>query len=303
MGRIDDHRQMAEPLDCLHRREIERVSGIGFKRADAALAEDDVRVARRHDVFRAHQPFADRRGQAALEQNRLSGLPQFGQQIEILHVARADLNHIHAPVKFLHQLRAHNFRADRHARDRLRLLQQRQPFELQPLKRIGRRARLIRAAAQDVCAACAHLERGIGDLLHVLHRARAGEERQLAPADLHAAAVDHAVRRMEFPVRLFERLGDRHHALDARLNQEVMRIELGHVAQHAQHRAIHARVALHLHPLAAQILTKAADLLLGGLRFHNDNHTFSSLSVYRGLKPPTEADRIEKDPRHGVAGA
>ena len=50
-------------------------------------------------------------------------------------------------------------------------------------------------------------------------------------------------------------------------------------------------------------MTKAADLLLGGLRFHNDNHTFSSLSVYRGLKPPTEADRIEKDPRHGVAGA
>ena len=120
-----------------------------------------------------------------------------------------------------------------------------------PLKRIRRGARLIRAAAQDVCAAGAHLERRIGNLVVILNRARAGEQRQLAPADLHAAAIDDAVRRMEFAVRLFKRLGNRHHALNARLNQKVVRIETGHIAQHAQHRAIHARVALNLHALPA----------------------------------------------------
>ena len=77
---------------------------------------------------------------------------------------------------------------------------------------------------------------------------------------------------MEFAVRLLERFGYRHHALNARLNQKIMRVELGDVAQHTQHRAVHAGVALHLHTLLAQRIAKCSNLFLGCLRLHNDNH-------------------------------
>ena len=44
----------------------------GFKRADAAFAQHDARVAAAEDVFTGHQHFLDGGGHAALEQNRRS---------------------------------------------------------------------------------------------------------------------------------------------------------------------------------------------------------------------------------------
>ena len=52
-------------------------------------------VAAGHDVFRAHQQLLERVGKAALEQDRAClDRAQLLQQIEILHVARADLNDV-----------------------------------------------------------------------------------------------------------------------------------------------------------------------------------------------------------------
>ena len=42
-----------------NRRDVQRVAGVGFERADAALAQDHVVVAARHDVFGGEQQLFD----------------------------------------------------------------------------------------------------------------------------------------------------------------------------------------------------------------------------------------------------
>ena len=75
---------------------VERVAGVIVERADAALAEDDLLVAAGHDVLGAHQQLLERVGQAALEQDRLvRSCPARLQQVKVLHIARAHLNHVH----------------------------------------------------------------------------------------------------------------------------------------------------------------------------------------------------------------
>ena len=95
MARVDDDRQMGQ-LRCSigTAARSERVAGVVVKRADAALAEDDLLVAAGHDVFRAHQQLFDGVGQAALEQDGLVGLAKLLEQVKVLHIPRADLNHV-----------------------------------------------------------------------------------------------------------------------------------------------------------------------------------------------------------------
>ena len=73
----------------------------GSKRADAALAEDHVGVARAEDVLGGHEPLLDRGPEAALEQHRLAGLAGRLEQHEVVHVAAADLEHVDVAVEDL----------------------------------------------------------------------------------------------------------------------------------------------------------------------------------------------------------
>ena len=66
----------------------------GSNDADPALAQHDVEVAALRDVLGGHQPFLVGRGQPALEHHRLAGRADRLQQREVLHVARADLQHV-----------------------------------------------------------------------------------------------------------------------------------------------------------------------------------------------------------------
>ena len=77
-----------------NRRNIHGVTSIGFESADAALAQNHVVVAARHDVFGGEQQFFQRGRDAALEQHRLLDLAQLAQQVEVLHVAGADLEDV-----------------------------------------------------------------------------------------------------------------------------------------------------------------------------------------------------------------
>ena len=54
-------------VDDGHGGQIQRVAGVLFKSADAALAQDHVLVAACHDVLGAHDPLLNGVGQAALE--------------------------------------------------------------------------------------------------------------------------------------------------------------------------------------------------------------------------------------------
>ena len=95
MRRIDDHRQVGFFFQHRDRGHVQHVAVVGFEGADAALAEDDVVVAARRDVFRRHQPFGNGGRHAALEDHRLVDAADFLEQVEVLHVARADLDHVH----------------------------------------------------------------------------------------------------------------------------------------------------------------------------------------------------------------
>ena len=74
--------------------EVESVARVVGEGAHAALAQDHVVIALAHDVFGGHQKFFERRRHAALQQHRFFRTPRAFQQREILHVARADLDHV-----------------------------------------------------------------------------------------------------------------------------------------------------------------------------------------------------------------
>src|SRR5271156_4656458 len=73
---------------------VHRIAGIGFKGADAALAQNEFVVAAGKQVFSGAEQFFKRSGNAAFEQHRLADLAQYAQQIEVLHVARAHLQDV-----------------------------------------------------------------------------------------------------------------------------------------------------------------------------------------------------------------
>src|SRR5579864_1964108 len=94
MRRIGRNRQMRQFVHDGNGGNIERIASVGLESAYTALAGDDVVIASRHDVLGGKQEFLDGRGDAALEKDRLLQLAELAQQIEVLHVARADLQDV-----------------------------------------------------------------------------------------------------------------------------------------------------------------------------------------------------------------
>ena len=156
------------------------------------------------------QPLLDRGRHAALEQHRLADLAERRQQVVVLHVARADLQDVDIlqhpfDLRDLHHLgdRGHVVLVAGRA-------QQLQSFDAHPLKRVRRRARLVRAAAQDARAGSRDAARGLEQLLLVLDRARAGHDHDVVAADLHAARLDDRLLALERAAGEFVRLADAH---------------------------------------------------------------------------------------------
>ena len=93
--RIDAHRQPRQALDHRHVREVDevavRIAEVGLH---AAQAEDDAMVAARGDVLAGVERLLERDAHAALEQHRHLVLRADRlEQLEVLRVARADLQH------------------------------------------------------------------------------------------------------------------------------------------------------------------------------------------------------------------
>ena len=74
--------------------EVERVARRALEGPDPALAEDHLRVPLLDDVLGRHQELLDRGRRAALQQHRLRRPADLGEQVEVLHVPRADLDHV-----------------------------------------------------------------------------------------------------------------------------------------------------------------------------------------------------------------
>ena len=184
-------------------RQIERISGVIVKRADAALAENDIAIAAGHDIFRAHQQLLERVGKAALEKDRLFDRAHLLQKIIILHVARADLNDVDV-LKQRQVLDVHQLRHDGQSRLLLGDLKQADALAMQPLEVIRGRARLERAPAQQLRARSLDSLRNVYDLLLRFDRARPRDHREMPAAEFRIPDRNHGIVRVELAVAAFE---------------------------------------------------------------------------------------------------
>ena len=91
---INEDRKMAAFFDGGNDGEVESVAREIGEGANAALAEHDVVVALGEDVFGGHEELVERRGHATLEEDGLFGAASALEEREILHVARANLDDI-----------------------------------------------------------------------------------------------------------------------------------------------------------------------------------------------------------------
>ena len=95
MAGIDENRQMRQPLQQpAPRRRSSVLRVCVLEGADAALAEDHIRVALREHVLGRQQPLFHQHRQAALEHDRFAGLADLLEQEVVLRVARADLEDV-----------------------------------------------------------------------------------------------------------------------------------------------------------------------------------------------------------------
>ena len=152
VARIDDDRQMALPLDVRHGAMSSMLRVESSKERTPRSHRTTFGLPSRQDVLRRHQQVLDRRAHAALQQHRLPGLADFLEQVEVLHVAGADLEHVGIALDERNLPRVHHLGDDRHVVLVADVAQDLQPVLAEPLEAVRAGARLERAAAEDVRA-------------------------------------------------------------------------------------------------------------------------------------------------------
>ena len=132
---------MRQVLQNRNRIDIGCIARGRFKRADAALAQHHLLVAARQNIFSRHQQLLDGCGKSALEKHRRLRLADGSQKVEVLHVARPDLQNIHTPNHQLKLRLRHDLGHDGQSSLLARLGQIIEAFFAESLKRIRRCAR------------------------------------------------------------------------------------------------------------------------------------------------------------------
>jgi len=133
----------------------------------------------------------NRRGEPALEKHRQISPANLPQQRKVLHVARADLEHVGIARNQLDVARIHHFRYHAQSVAVAGIAQQLECFFTEALKRIRRRARFERATAQHVCAGSGDRARSRFELFRRLDAARTRADRDLVAAKRRTAAQPH----------------------------------------------------------------------------------------------------------------
>ena len=99
------------------------------------------------------------------------------EQVEVLHVAGADLEDVGISFDHLDLARVHDFGDDRHAEAVSGRLEDLEPVAAEPLEAVGAGAGLERPAAQDVGPGLAHPRGDLEEERFALDRARARRSR------------------------------------------------------------------------------------------------------------------------------
>src|SRR5581483_1836014 len=235
MGRVDDHGQVRLLLEHGDRADVEREPCRRLERLDAALAEDHLGVPLLDDVLGRHEEVLDRRRRAALQQHGLRRPADLGEEREVRHVARADLDDVDRIDDRLDVARIHELGDERQTGLVAGLLENLERLLAEPLEGVGRRARLEGAAAEHRHALGGDRARRLERLLARLHRARACDEAEVAVADPAAAHLDHRRVRGELAGDELVRLEDRQDLLDAGEALERQRREQLPLADRADH--------------------------------------------------------------------
>src|SRR5579859_3298502 len=180
---VGDDRQVRELLHQRNRADVHRIARHFLKGANAPLAQDNIGVALRENVFRRQQPLFDGGRHAAFEYDRLIDAPDLVQQEVVLHVARADLQNVGVLAYHIYIGRRHDLGNDRHAEGVTGLRQQFQAILAHTAKTIGRCRGLESATAQDHRAVFAHRFGSGHQLLLALYRAWTGHHDDRAASD------------------------------------------------------------------------------------------------------------------------
>src|SRR5215217_7256184 len=161
VARVDHDWQMRELAQHRHRHQVEREAVARLVRADAAFAEHHLLVALLEDVLSRHEQLLERRRQPALQQDRLARAAHFSEQRVVLHVAGPELDHVGHLEHGIEVAHVQQLRHDRQSGLGLRLGQKPQAGLAKALERVGRCARLVRAAAQELCPGVLHRARDV----------------------------------------------------------------------------------------------------------------------------------------------
>src|SRR5262245_42318251 len=144
------------------------------------------------------------------------GLTKLLEQVEVLHIARADLDHVGELADDADLPRVHDLSYDRHRVIVADLAEDAKTFDAGSLKAVRARTWLERAAAKDVCPGRPHAIGNGGKSFVTLDGAGAGNHCQRSAANLHHPDLHHRVFGVQLAAGELERLHDRKHLLDPR---------------------------------------------------------------------------------------
>ena len=182
---------MGEFLDNRDGGDIQRVSRITFEGADTAFAQHHVVVPSGHDVFGRKQQLFNGGGNTALQQDGLGNLTKLFKKVVVLHIPRADLQHVHVVEHHRDLGLVHDLGNDQQVVLVRGPAHKFQPLAAAPLKTIRGTAWFEGAPPQHPYPLLRHAGGDGFDLLGVFHAARAGHHHHLfapdddVPADLH----------------------------------------------------------------------------------------------------------------------
>ena len=278
---------MAHPPDGGDGGQVQGVAGVALEGAHAPLAQNHVFVAGGHDVLRRHDPLLVGVGQAPLEQDGLGQLARLLQQVEVLHIPRADLHQIHLFLKQAAVPGGHDLGHDGQSGVRPGLQQQLQAVRPHALEGVGGGAGLEGPAPEQGRPRRLHVPGHPHDLILALHRAGPGDDGKAAPAaDGHAGHVHHRVLRVELPVGLLVRLLHPHDPLHVVVHGELVHVDVGGVPHQAQDGAAHPVGDPHgdaVIPL--QRVHQGVDVFLAYAGLHDNNHINNPFSKEKAHDP------------------
>ena len=183
MRRVDDDRQVRDPLNRRYDRQVKRISRMSRKGPDAAFTENDVVIALGHYVLGRKQKLLERGRQSAFEQHGLAGLADILEQRKVLHIAGTDLDAVAIFLDSVDPVLVHRLGDDIKPELIADLGHHLQALFAESLKSVRRSTRLVRTAAEESGAAFGDDPGGRYHLFAVLKSARAGDHREFAAAD------------------------------------------------------------------------------------------------------------------------